>query len=70
MNISGLDVLGSVISNHQINEDHLLYIGMGIGLSGGLLCAIIIAHYKYIKFKAKPPICHHYTTTKPLIQVL
>jgi len=52
MNISGLDVLGSVISNYQVNEDHLLYIGMGIGLSSGLLCASIIAHYKYIRFKA------------------
>ena len=52
MNISSLDVLGSVISNHQVSEDHLLYIGMGIGLSSGLLCASIIAHYKYIRFKA------------------
>ena len=53
MNISSLDVLGSVISNHQVSEDHLLYIGMGIGLSSGLLCASIIAHYKYIRLKNK-----------------
>ena len=56
MNISDEGVLASFISNHQVSEDHLLYIGMGIGLSSGLLCAIIIAHYKYIKFKNKPPI--------------
>ena len=67
MNISALGVLGSVITYHPVSEDHLLYIGMGIGLSSGLLCAIVILHYKYIKFKAKPPICHHYNTTKPPI---
>ena len=56
MNISGEEVLGSIISKHQINEDHLLYIGIGIGLSSGLLCLIVIAHYKYIKHKNKQPI--------------
>ena len=50
MNISALGVLGSVITYHPVSEDHLLYIGMGIGLSSGLLCAIVILHYKYIKF--------------------
>lgn len=70
MNISALGVLGSVITFHQVSEDHLLYIGMGIGLSSGLLCAIVIVYYKYIKFKAKLPICHHYTTTTRPIQVL
>ena len=54
MNIS---VLASIISNeNKVKGGDLFYIGMGIGLSGGLLCAIIIAHYKYIKFKNKPPI--------------
>ena len=69
MNISALGVLGSVITYHPVSEDHLLYIGMGIGLSSGLLCAIVILHYKYFKFKfkANPPICHHYTTTNPPI---
>jgi hypothetical protein len=49
-------VLGSIINpqhNHQIAGSHLFYIGTGIGLSSGLLCACIIAHYKYIKFKAR-----------------
>ena len=59
MNISSLDLLGSVISNHQVNEDHLLYIGMGIGLSSGLLCAIVILHYKYIKLKNKLSIINY-----------
>jgi hypothetical protein len=45
-------VLGSIINHHQIKGGDLFYIGSGIGLSGGLLCACIIAHYKYIKFKA------------------
>ena len=54
MNIS---VLASIISNeNKVKGGDLFYIGMGIGLSSGLLCAIIIAHYKYIKFKNKPPI--------------
>ena len=67
MNISALGVLGSVITYHPVSEDHLLYIGMGIGISSGLLCAIVILHYKYFKFKAKSSICHHYTTTNPHI---
>jgi hypothetical protein len=45
-------VLGSIINHDQIKGGDLFYIGTGIGLSGGLLCACIIAHYKYIKFKA------------------
>ena len=56
MNIS---VLASIISNeNKVKGGDLFYIGAGIGLSGGLLCAIIIAHYKYIKLKLKnkPPI--------------
>ena len=54
MNIS---VLASIISNeNKVKGGDLFYIGAGIGLSGGLLCVIIIAHYKYIKFKNKPPI--------------
>ena len=51
MNISGEEVLSSIISPHQVREGDLLYIGIGIGLSGGALCAAIIAHYKYIKRK-------------------
>lgn len=51
MNISAEEVLGSVISNHQVKGGDLLYIGIGIGLSSGVLCASIIAHYKYIKRK-------------------
>ena len=54
MNIS---ILASIISNeNKVKGGDLFYIGAGIGLSGGLLCAIIIAHYKYIKLKNKPPI--------------
>jgi hypothetical protein len=45
-------VLCSIINHHQIKGGDLFYIGSGIGLSGGLLCVSIIAHYKYIKFKA------------------
>jgi hypothetical protein len=55
MNSSVEEVLGSIINpqhNHQIKGGHLFYIGSGIGLSAGLLCVCIIAHYKYIKFKA------------------
>jgi hypothetical protein len=52
MNSSLEEVLGSIINHHQIKGGDLFYIGTGIGLSGGLLCACIIAHYKYIKFKA------------------
>jgi len=49
MNISGEEVLSSIVSTHQVRGGDLLYIG--IGLSGGVLCAAIIAHYKYIKRK-------------------
>jgi hypothetical protein len=52
MNSSAEEVLGSIINHHQIKGGDIFYIGSGIGLSGGLLCACIIAHYKYIKFKA------------------
>jgi hypothetical protein len=55
MNSSVAEVLGSIINplhNHNIKGGDLFYIGTGIGLSAGLLCACIIAHYKYIKFKA------------------
>jgi hypothetical protein len=55
MNSSVAEVLGSIINplhNHNIKGGDLFYIGTGIGLSSGLLCAGIIAHYKYIKFKA------------------
>jgi hypothetical protein len=52
MNNSVEEVLGSIINHHQIKGGDLFYIGTGIGLSGGLLCACVIAHYKYIKFKA------------------
>jgi hypothetical protein len=48
-------VLGSIINplhNHNIQGGHLFYIGCGIGLSAGLLTSLIIAHYKYIQFKA------------------
>jgi hypothetical protein len=51
MNSTGQELLGSIISHHQIKGGDLFYIGSGIGLSGGLLCAAIIAHYKYIKRK-------------------
>jgi hypothetical protein len=55
MNSSVAEVLCSIINplhNHNIKGGDLFYIGTGIGLSSGLLCACIIAHYKYIKFKA------------------
>jgi hypothetical protein len=55
MNSSVAEVLCSIINplhNHNIKGGDLFYIGTGIGLSSGLLCAGIIAHYKYIKFKA------------------
>jgi len=51
MNISGEEVLSSIVSPDQVKGGDLFYIGSGIGLSGGLLCAAIIAHYKYIKRK-------------------
>jgi hypothetical protein len=49
---STIGVLGSIINHQQIKGGDLFYIGSGIGLSCGLLCACIIAHYKYNKFKA------------------
>jgi hypothetical protein len=55
MNSSAEEVLGSIINplhNHNIQGGHLFYIGCGIGLSAGLLTSLIIAHYKYIQFKA------------------
>ena len=55
MNSSVAEVLGSIINplhNHNIKGGDLFYIGTCIGLSSGLLCAGIIAHYKYIKSKA------------------
>jgi hypothetical protein len=55
MNSSAEEVLGSIINplhNHNIQGGHLFYIGTGIGLSAGLLTSLIIAHYKYIQFKA------------------
>lgn len=55
MNSSVAEVLCSIINplhNHNIKGGDLFYIGTGIGLSSGLLCVGIIAHYKYIKFKA------------------
>jgi hypothetical protein len=55
MNSSVAEVLCSIINpldNHNIKGGDLFYIGTGIGLSSGLLCACIIAHSKYIKFKA------------------
>jgi len=52
MNISS-EVLDSSISNHHIKGGDLFYIGCGIGLSGGMLTLIIIAHYKYYKRKQR-----------------
>jgi hypothetical protein len=47
---SSQEVLGSII-NDQIKGDDLFYIGTGIGLSSGLLCASIIACSNYYKRK-------------------
>ena len=52
MNSSVAEVLCSIINPHNIKGGDLFYIGTGIGLSSGLLTSLIIAHYKYIKFKA------------------
>jgi hypothetical protein len=51
MNISGEEVLSSIVSPHQVRGGDLFYIGIGIGLSSGVLCAAIIVHSKYIKRK-------------------
>jgi hypothetical protein len=54
MNSSVAEVLGSIINplhNHNIKGGDLFYIGTGIGLSAGLLCACIIAHANYYKRK-------------------
>jgi len=51
MNNSVEEVLGSIINHHQIKGGDLFYIGTGIGLSSGLLCACIIAHVNYYKRK-------------------
>jgi hypothetical protein len=51
---SSQEVLGSIINGHindQIKGDDLFYIGTGIGLSSGLLCACIIACSNYYKRK-------------------
>ena len=48
------EVLGSIINGHindQIKGGDLFYIGSGIGLSSGLLCACIIARSNYYKRK-------------------
>ena len=53
MNISG-EFLSSSMNGHldnQIKGGQLLYIGMGIGLVSGLLCASIIACSNYYKAK-------------------
>jgi hypothetical protein len=47
---SSQEVLGSII-NDQIKDGDLFYIGTGIGLSSGLLCASIIACSNYYKRK-------------------
>jgi len=73
MNISGEEVLSSIISHHQIKGGDLFYIGSGIGLSSGLLCAAIIVHSKYIKRKRDKGINYVYndkddtTTIKAII---
>jgi len=53
MNISETpDLFSSISSNHaQVNPDDLFYIGTGIGLAGGLLCAGVIVYFKYKKRK-------------------
>jgi hypothetical protein len=51
---SSQEVLGSIINGHindQIKGGDLFYIGTGIGLSSGLLCASIIACSNYYKRK-------------------
>jgi hypothetical protein len=51
MNNSAEEVLGSIINADHIKGGDLFYIGTGIGLSSGLLCACIIAHANYYKRK-------------------
>jgi hypothetical protein len=51
MNNSVEEVLGSIINAQQIKGGDLFYIGTGIGLSSGLLCACIIACSNYYKRK-------------------
>jgi hypothetical protein len=51
MNNSVEEVLGSIINAHHIKGGDLFYIGTGIGLSAGLLCACIIARANYYKRK-------------------
>uniref|UniRef100_A0A6C0D3W2 Uncharacterized protein n=1 Tax=viral metagenome TaxID=1070528 RepID=A0A6C0D3W2_9ZZZZ len=51
MNNSVEEVLGSIINAHHIEGGDLFYIGTGIGLSAGLLCACIIARANYYKRK-------------------
>jgi len=63
-------VLGSIINPHNIKGGDLFYIGTGIGLSAGLLCAGIIAHYKYIKFKATREIEHNDKDDDAIIAVI
>ena len=51
---SSQEVLGSIINGHindKIKGGDLFYIGTGIGLSSGLLCACIIAYSNYYKRK-------------------
>jgi hypothetical protein len=46
------DLFSSISSNRaQVNPDDLFYIGTGIGLAGGLLCACVIVYFKYKKRK-------------------
>jgi len=53
MNISETqDLFSSISSNRsQVNPDDLFYIGTGIGLAGGLLCACVITYFKYKRRK-------------------
>jgi len=53
MNISDTNYLFSSISNNKpyVNSDDLFYIGTGIGLAGGLLCACVIVYFKYKRRK-------------------
>lgn len=52
MNISTYNILGSSIFSEN-NKFHIstdpFYIGIGIGLSGGVLICIVIASYLYYK---------------------
>lgn len=53
MNISEARDLFSSINHNKayIDPDNLFYIGTGIGLAGGLLCACVIVYFKYKKRK-------------------